>query len=196
MSMNTSNGQPPITPEVRYSIGREIISVLNSCTINISIEQTLQELQLAVERFTFGSHGSSRDMTMNDVDMLLRGDVSLDMMSFIEWLHHRKLLRLLIGKNGRLLLSFCTRYYRSVPQVKCSTPIPLRESFRIKLLTQLRMVYPEPTRIVFETVPSLMAGCVIDDGIKSADMSLQSKTPQYVRQYVAALQRMRSAQHG
>lgn len=194
--MSTSNEQPRITPELRYSIGREIISVLNGCTINISLEQTLQELQLAVERFTFGSHGSSRDMTMNDVDTLLRGDVSPDMMSFIEWLHHRKLLRLLVGKNGRLLLSFCTRYYRSVPQVTCSTPIPLRESFRIRLLTQLRRIYPEPTRIVFETVPSLMVGCVINDGTKSFDMSLQSRTPYYVRQYVGALQKMRVAKHG
>lgn len=194
--MNTSNGYPQISPEVRYSIGREIISVLNSCTINISIEQTLQELQLAVERFTFGSHGSSRDMTMSDVDTLLRGDVSLDMMSFIEWLHHRKLLRLLVGKNGRLLLSFCTRYYRNVPQVKCTTAIPLRESFKVKLLTQLRILYPEPTRIVFETVPSLMAGCVISDGTKNIDMSLQSRTPQYVRRYVAAVQKVREMHRG
>lgn len=192
MSTNTDNQPPHIAPEVRWSIGREIISVLNSCTIDLSVEQTLQELQLCVERMTFGSQSLGENMTMNDIETLMGGDVSRDMMTFVEWLHRRNIIRLLVGKNGRLLLSFCVRYYRNVRQVVCSTPIPLRESFRIKLLTYLREIYPEPTNIVFETVPSLMAGCVIDDGHKTMDLSLLSKTPKYVSKYVLAMRQARS----
>ncbi|USN96652.1 MAG: F0F1 ATP synthase subunit delta [Candidatus Nomurabacteria bacterium] len=193
--MSTDNKHTHVSPEVRGSIGREIMSVLNACTINMSSEQTLRELQLTVERLTFASENIGEDMSMTDVDTILGGDVSPGTMSFIAWLHKRNAIRLLFGENGRMLLSFCVRYYRNVQQVRCSTPIPLRESFRIKLLTQLRILYPEPINIIFETVPSLVAGCIIDDGHKRVDMSLQSKIPKLVSQYVDATRPVRTAPH-
>lgn len=183
--MNTDNSTPrPIPADAKGYIGREIISVLNSCTIDLSIEQTLQELQIAVERLTFGSQSIGSDLTLNDIDSLLNGDVSPHLMSFLRWLYHKKVLRLLVGDNGRRMLSYCSEYYRSVKQVRVSTPIPLRESFRITLLKYLRVRYPEPARIVFETSPGLLAGCVIDDGTVRADMSLQAKAPGYVGEYL------------
>ena len=190
--MSTDNKQVHVSPEIRGSIGREIMSVLNACTINMSAEQTLRELQLAVERLTFGSENIGEDMSMSDIDTILGGDVSTGMTTFIAWLHRRNAVRLLFGENGRLLLSFCVRYYRNIQQVRCSTPIPLRESFRIKLLTQLRILYPEPINIIFETEPSLVAGCVIDDGHKRIDMSLKSKVPVLVNKYVEATKPVRS----
>lgn len=184
--MSTDANTPhPISEDVRWSIGREIMSVLNACTINLSIEQTMQELQLAVERLTFGSESMGHEMSMDDIDSLLSADISHDTMTFLAWLHRRNVLQLMIGERGRLMLSYCARYYRSVREVRCSTPIPLRESFRITLLSQLRVAYPEPARIVFETVPSLLAGCVIDDGQKRRDMSLQGMMPNYVNEFLA-----------
>lgn len=187
--MNTvDNTQRPIPADAKVYIGREIISVLNSCTIDLSIEQTLLELQIAVERLTFGSQSIGNDLSLNDIDSLLNGDVSPHIMSFLRWLHHKRILRLLVGDNGRRMLSYCSEYYRSVKQVRVSTAIPLRESFRINLLKYLRIRYPEPTRIVFETSPGLLAGCVIDDGSVRADMSLQNKSPGFINEYLAAHQ--------
>jgi hypothetical protein len=185
--MNTDDNIPKSIPtDAKGYIGREIISVLNSCTIDLSIEQTLQELQIAVERLTFGSQSIGNDLTLNDIDSLLNGDVSPHLMSFLRWLHHKRILRLLVGDNGRRMLSYCSEYYRSVKQVRVSTAIPLRESFRITLLQYLRIRYPEPTRIVFETSPGLLAGCVIDDGIVRSDMSLQNKSPDFISEYLAS----------
>lgn len=160
------------------------MSVLNSCTIDLSIEQTLQELQIAVERLTFGSESIGTDMTVNDIEGLLNGDVSSETMTFLKWLHHRKIVRLLIGANGRHMLTYCSEYYRKVQQVRVSTAIPLRDTFRIKLLTQLRVKYPEPARIVFETAPTLIAGCIIDDGRTRMDATLRSKSPEYIHEYL------------
>lgn len=190
--MNTNHNVPQNRVASSVPSGREIMSVLNSCTINMSIEQTLQELQLIVERLSFGSESIGTNMSMDDIDLLLAGDISNDMIAFVVWLQKRNIIRLLIGNEGRLLLTYSVRYYRTIRQVRCSTPIQLSDSFRIKLLTQLRILYPEPTRIIFDTVPSLMAGCVIDDGHTRTDMSLKNMTPRYVGQYVATIRSMRN----
>lgn len=185
--MNTDdNTAKSIPADAKGYIGREIISVLNSCTIDLSIEQTLQELQISIERLTFGSQSIGNDLSLNDIDNLLSGDVSPHLMSFLRWLHHKRILRLLVGDNGRRMLSYCTEYYRSVKQIHVTTAIPLRETFRITLLKHLRIRYPEPTRIVFETSPGLLAGCIIDDGTLRSDMSLKARYPNYIGEYLAA----------
>ena len=183
--MNTvNNSQSANTADTKSLIGREIMSVLNSCTIDLSIEQTLQELQISVERLTFGSESIGFDMSVSDMEGLLNGDVSPQTMTFLKWLHHRKILRIMIASNGRHMLTYCNEYYRKVQQVRISTAIPLRESFRIKLLTQLRLNYPEPARIVFETAPSLIAGCIIDDGKKRMDGTLLNRSPNHIHEYL------------
>lgn len=182
--MNTDNNKHTISDDTRWSIGREIISVLNSCTINLSVEQTLLELQISVERLTFGSESIGTDMTINDIDGLIAGDVSSDMIAFLRWLHHKRVLRIMMGANGRRFLAYCSEYYRKVQQVEVMTAIPLRDEFRIKILVHLRMKYPEPTRIVFSASPSLMAGCIVDDGNKRVDMSLLNRSPAFIGEYL------------
>jgi len=194
--MNTDNSaMQGISNDTKWSIGREILSVLNSCTINLSKEQTLQELHLAVERLPLGSESIGPNLSVNDIENLLNGDVSADFMSFLQWLHHRKIIGLMVGNNGRLMLSFCSEYYRSVQQLQITTPISLSESFRIRLLEQLRVKYPEPARIVFETAPSLVAGCIIDDSRHRTDMSLRNKAPKLIGELLAAYQSQRTATH-
>ena len=182
--MNTASNQPTIPDDVRGAIGREIMSVLNACTIDVPIEQTIQELQVAIERLSFGGETMGPDISMDDIDTLLNGDISAGTMQFINWLQERKSLSILMGQRGNMFLAFCIRYYRTIREVKCITPVVLSEGFRISLLGQLRTIYPEPTRILFDVSPSLVAGCVIDDGEKRTDMSLRSASPSLVRRFI------------
>ncbi|MFZ2544370.1 MAG: hypothetical protein WAW80_00095 [Candidatus Saccharimonadales bacterium] len=194
--MNKENNDNRQTSDSQQAIGREVMSVLNSCTLNMPKEQTLQELLIVVERLTFSRESMGSDLSMATVEDVLGGDVTPDIIEFVHWMHRRKLLGLLVGENGRTFLRFSTRYYRSIKEVRCITPITISESYKIKLLTHLRMIYPEPARIVFEVVPSLILGCIIDDGVDRVDMSLMSESPQLIKKYITALKPLGDHSHG
>lgn len=195
--MNTENNTSAPPNKANHSLGREIIYVLNSCMLNVPIGQTLRELQIAIERLTF-AHDAAKEkgLTLHEIDNLLGGDISPGAMDFIKWLHTRKLVRVLVGQNGRLFLEHCVRYYRTIQEVHCITAINLDDETRIKVLERLRLMYPEPTRIVFSSQASLVVGCVIDDGEKVTDMSLKSKMPNLIRNYIGSRHIRESMSHG
>jgi len=194
MSTDSKSVQTP--SEEQLAKAQEIMSVLNACTLNMPKEQTLQELHIIVERLTFIKESREGDLSESIIEDVLGGDVSEDVMKFVRWMYHRKVLGLLTGQHGRVFLRYSTRYYRKIKEIHCITAVALRESSRIKLLTHLRTIYPEPARIVFEEAPSLVLGCVIDDGTNRVDMSLMNESPRLIHKYITSLRPTRSSVHG
>lgn len=196
--MNTDNSRPPSNPS--SAISREVVKALDESSIHMPIDQMLQELQLIVERLTFGMNtgqsGTQPALNTGDIGTLLGTDVSPALTTFVLWLNSRNMLRLLSGKNGRHFLSFCVQHYSSVKEIRCSVPISLSEGMRQSLLGHLRRLYPEPARIIFEVAPSLVAGCVIHDGESVTDMSLAGRLPELVGAYIAAARPTVGASNG
>lgn len=196
MSMNTANNHPPLRVDGDESIGRQLVRALDAHAIHLPLDQTMQELQVIVERVTFGSESIGDAMKSSDIRGLLEGDISPEMLSFVSWVCDQGLARLFAGASGRHFLSFCVQYYRDIQEVICKVAVALSAPARMRLLAELRGIYPEPTRIIFEPTPSLLAGCSISDGHAVTDMSLEHQMVPLVAEYVAARRPLKRMPHG
>lgn len=158
---------------------------LDMTTSDIPIEQMLTELQVVVERFSFYemTHESDAPIDIDMVQTLLGDDVSSGVFSFVEWAADHNILRLFTGNNGQLFLSYCTRHYKTVPEVVIATPITLDTAKRRELTERLRLVHPLPARLIFKTSPSLLVGCTITNGDSTRDYSLKRTMLSNIRQH-------------
>ncbi len=155
-----------------------IFGALDSETGSLSIGQVLTELQVVIERISFsGLHSNEQNnyqVSPEDIDILFEGEISDSMLNFVHKLAERRMLRIVADRTGQLFLNFCIQQYKLVKEIRFLTPVLLSEEAQNNLLLRLRLLYPAPARIIFETNPSLVAGFVINDGTKTVDYSLKS----------------------
>jgi hypothetical protein len=173
MLMNTENNSLSSGHKPKLSLDEEVIKALDTYTMHMPISQVLQELQIAIERLTFSGADVAGSLTIANIEILLKKDLSPSILEFIDWVHKRKIMNVLFDKGGRMFLAFCNDYYSRITEVQCFVPIDTAPTFRTRIIQLLRPVYPEPQRIIFHTSPTLICGCIIDDGAQKIDLSLQ-----------------------
>ena len=175
--------------EPNNSISVEMLmSTLSSFTINLPVAQLLSELQVVIERLSFSGlvyrEDSHNAAFVSELDLLFEGEVSRAMMNFLHWLAQNHILVVLTDRTGHLFLNHCNKIYSGVKEVKFITSIDLSPEYRGSAMSKLRVLYPLPARIVFETNPSLKAGFVIQDNSKTVDLSLKSRMDKNIKTYV------------
>lgn len=161
---------------------------LDQATRRLPVSQLISELQVAVERVSFsGIHRlkpqSSQEFA-TEIDLLFDGEISEDMLQFIYWLASFDALSILADKTGELFINFCIKQYRSMSEVRFITSVELPTETRQFIAEKLAALYPEHTRVVYEVMPSIVAGFVIRDGSKVIDRSLRSHMMSATKQHV------------
>ncbi len=158
---------------------------LDQATKRLPVAQLLSELQIAVERISFSSiHARSPQSTPEfiiELDMLFENEISEDLLQFIHWLASLNALSVLADRTGTLFLNYCIKQYRNVPEVRFITPIELSAENRQYVAQRLDRLYPSPSRVVYEVMPSLVAGFIIHDGSKTVDRSLRSHMTRIIK---------------
>jgi F0F1-type ATP synthase delta subunit len=171
-------------------VANQVMKQLDEFTLHLPIDQIMGELQVIIERLSFSElhqvlPGSRDQDKLSEIELLLKDDISPEVLGFVKWMAQQNLMRLLGGKGGRLFLSYCSVHYRKVQQVRFVTAVDIGEAARHSIVNKLRVIYPEPTRIIFEVETSLLAGCLIDDGQRRSDMSLQTNLASTLAERVA-----------
>jgi hypothetical protein len=188
--MSTEANPSQASPSTQQFL-RAILAKLDELTIASRIESTLGELQVCIERINFhmSVHPNDTTISSDSLSVLLQSDVSAQMHEFVQWSIDQGYLKIFIGKVGRVFLSYCVRYYKTVPEVIVQTPIPLSDATIRYLSQQLRPVHPYPSRLVFVTNKSLIAGCVITTPIKTYNYSLSHEMSADIKRYTKARMR-------
>ena len=162
-----------------------VVYRLDQATKRLPIAQLLSELQIAVERISFsGVHRKnpqSEPEFIAELDMLFDGEVSEDLLEFIHWLASLNALGVLADRTGYLFLNYCTKQYGEITEVRFITPVDLPTESRQYIAERLGTVYPAPARVVYEVMPSIVAGFVIHDGSTTIDRSLRSHMARTVK---------------
>lgn len=167
---------------------REALSQLDEFTQNMPVDEMVKELHLIIERLTFHSNTSrrQRELGAQDIEALLGSDVSRSMFDFMVWSADHKLLKLFQGDAGQVFLSYCAKHYRHIGEVTVTTPVSLSDVFTFTISEQLRQVHPFPTRLIFRTEPSLVAGVVIKTSDDLHDYSLRKSMLSDISAYLRA----------
>lgn len=184
--MKTANN-PTDTIDVPPVI-REALSQLDEFTQNMPIDEMVKELHLIIERLTFHSNTTKRqkELTPQDMEALLSSDVSPRMFDFMVWSADKKILKLFVGDAGQVFLSYCAKHYRHIGEVVVTTPVVLSDVFTFTASEQLRQIHPFPTRLIFRTEPSLVAGVVIKTPEELHDYSLRKTMLSDISAYLRA----------
>jgi F0F1-type ATP synthase delta subunit len=188
--MNTENNTAPVAVQTKKFLDM-ILKELDALTVASRTETTLNELQVCIERITFHLTAHPQDTTISPdiLVQLLQTDVSKEMQQFIEWAVSHGFVKLFIGNVGRAFLSYCSRYYRGMPEIIVQTPVPISESFSTILTQELRAAHPYPARIIFQTERSLIVGCVITTPQRTYDYSVRRTMTSNIALYVKASMR-------
>jgi len=178
----------------------QILDELDLATSSLPINQLLAELLVVVERLSFtGIHDAIQQYSLENIakiDLLFEGEVSDGMLSFIHWLAKYNMLKVLVDDTGSIFLNYCIKKYKQIAEVKFITPIQLSDETKSYTLGRLRLIYPQPARIIYEVIPSLSAGFVIQDGTKIVDRSLHTKITQSVKPYILKQCQQSMVNHG
>lgn len=187
MSMNTETDSPAATPDISQSLVPQVIAELDRLTTHMPVDTMLSELLAVVERLTFSgvTRNVRREPPRRVVEGLLQHDISKEVLEFTLWMADHKLLQFLSDQGGRWFLAYCNKYYSQIKQVLFITAIELKSEKRAHVLERLRHIYPAPARIVFQISPSILAGCIIDDGSKRTDYSLRKTMSQDIRSHLS-----------
>lgn len=169
-----------------------LLNQLDITTAHLSVDQLLSELQIVVERMSFSGLNESQqwedpNLLTAQIGILFEGEISTEMLDYIQWLREKSLLGIVMGSNGILFLNYCIKKYKNLPQIKFITPLPASLSLREYIRQRILPAYPAGARLVFVTKPSLVAGFVIDDGVRSIDRSLRYVVSQRLKSNVEYL---------
>lgn len=176
----------------------ELLAQFEQDTAHLPVAQIISELQIAIERISFtGLHNSNQQALPEldaEIDQLLQGEVSDTILAYIHWLASRGALGVFADQTGRMFLSYCIKLYKDSVEIKFITPIELSSSFREVIAAKLGRMYPPPARVVYEVMPSLVAGFVIQTGTATVDKSLRSFMANAIKTRLASSWRMDQAQ--
>lgn len=177
----------------------QILNQLDSATASLPVNQLLAELQVVIERLGFTSLHNSKQQhsteTLAELDLLFEGEVSDGMLSFVHWLAESDMLRLLVDDTGRIFLNHCIKRYSQITEIKFITPVQLSTTTKQYTSERLRSLYPPPARIIYEVMPSLSAGFVIQDGTRTVDRSFRSNMIQSIKPYMEKQFRASAVRH-
>jgi len=166
----------------------QILDQLDMATASLSTSQLLFELQVIVERLSFTKLDDTIKQCSQEnlakIDLLFDGEISNGMLSFVHWLAKYGILKILVDDTGCIFLNYCIKKYKQIPEIKFIAPIQLSDETKCYILKQLRLIYPQPARIIHEVAPSLSAGFIIQNGAEIIDRSLRSKIIQSVKPYI------------
>jgi len=158
---------------------QQMLDELNRATERLPVDQFLSELQLIIERISFSQLHLNRQqqvsVTIAQIDMLFQGEISTEMLGFVQWLREANLLHVIADKPGLLFLNYCIKKYKGMTQVRFVSAVSLDTTLRDYVWQSILKLYPANTRLIFEVNPSLVAGFIIEDGAKTVDKSLRSQ---------------------
>jgi F0F1-type ATP synthase delta subunit len=156
----------------------EALQFIETISRNVSMEITLTELQLVVERMSFSGLAERQPQddvaTMAEIDLYFRDELREPMVSFLHWMASRNMLGVLSGRAGLVFLDHCIKKYAKVSEVVITTAVSLDADYEQHLADRLRAVHPLPARILFAVQPNLVAGLTIDVGHLRIDRSLRT----------------------
>jgi len=181
---------------------QEAIEQLEMRSTEMPIASTLAELQIVIERLSFTDivNKTEQNKAVDPIKLklLLQDEISNSMMDFVLWVSEHRLLRMLSGDTGRHFLSYCITTYRSVTEVECVTPIKITGDYKASLVKRLRVIYPQPSRIIFKQSSMIIAGFILISGRTVVDKSLRRHITQTVPDYVRAKSKLagRTEAHG
>ena len=196
MSMSTETKVPSVATAA--SSVDVVIEMLEQLTAHMSAAQLLAELQLAVERLAFSQLHVRKlegDELLAELDILFVGELSEGILKFIRWLAEQGKINVLYGRPGVLFLDHCIKVYDQITEVHFVTAVELHASTMRSVTARLGMIYTEPHRVVYDVMPSLVAGFVIQDGSKVIDKSLRTMMAHKINQRVHGRRKAKVA-HG
>ena len=178
----------------------QILDQLDLSTASLPTAQLIAELQVVVERLSFtdlhDAIGQYSQENLAKIDLLFEGEISDGMLSFVHWLAKYNLLKVIVNDTGNIFLNYCIKKYNQISEVKFITPIQLSDEAKCYTLGRLRLIYPKPARIIYEVMPSLSAGFIIQNGAKIIDRSLRTKIIQSVKPYILKQYQSSVVNHG
>ncbi len=162
-----------------------VITKLDEATKDLPVDQLISELQLVVERISFSQLESKKSrgtpVTIAEINLLLDGEISAEVLGFVQWMSAQNMLSMISDSNGLLFLDYCIKKYKKIIQIKFTTAISLDDTTKETIKARLLPTYPVGTRMIFNTSPSIVAGFILDDGQVSADKSLRSYMQQAIK---------------
>lgn len=165
-----------------------VLQEFDTRTMTLSVDQLLAELQIAVERVSFSTSSGKplvySSASIAQIDMLFDGEISDEMLGYVQWLFQNQFLNVLVGDTGLLFLNECIKRYRNLVQVRIITAVPLQDSLKNHMREQLSGQYPKGSRFVFEVNSTVVAGFIIDDGTRRIDKSLQTFKTQKMKESI------------
>lgn len=169
----------------------EMISQLQQATARLPVTQIMSELQTIVERISFAGlhhhHPQASPEALAELDLLLNDEVSDDFMNYVHWLASKEALEVLADQTGHIFLNYCVKFYKQVSEVRFITAVELSNDFRQVVAHTLATVYPPPARIVYEVMPSIAAGFVIQADGTTVDKSLRSYMVDSIKLHLGSL---------
>lgn len=179
---------------------RQIFVKLDVSTAVLSVDQLISELQVVVERMSFsGLHKTFKKgdaAALAEIDLMFEGEISMPILSFVYWLADNDGLSVLADKTGHFFLDTCIKRYKSITEIRFATAIELTDETKQSIVHDLYKVYQEPSRVIFEVIPSIVAGFIIRDGAKVIDKSLKTMSTQAIKKYLTNEYNQMAVNHG
>lgn len=157
----------------------KIFIALERTTSALQVSQLLAELQTVIERISFSRlHLTLRDqhkVLFAELDLLFEDQISKEMHAFVRWLAKNEFLAIVADNTGMIFFNVVAKKYRALKEVHFISAAVLSLDMQNLLRRLLHRNYDaRTTRVVFKVAPALIAGFVIQDGVRIVDKSLRS----------------------
>jgi F0F1-type ATP synthase delta subunit len=153
--------------------------------------QLIDDLRMVVERITFSDLASTSN-SIEDieaaVETLFVRDQPRAMIVFIEWAVHRGYIATLSGNVGYSFISRVSDELSKFKEIEFLSAVKLPQAFQIEISEQLHRVHGDSSRIVFMTIPSLVAGFVVRYADGKDDYSLAGSASMFIEKFLVATQ--------
>ena len=162
--------------------------------------QIMRELSIVLERLRFVpdnnellQHTDSKHV-QSSLAFLFQQDISSDMLHTLQEIHEQGLGAILTEDEADGFYQYCQEYFDRLGEIRIISAVKLSPGFEQQLAVQLNRDSPDTTRVVFEVLPSITAGCmVVDPTGRTTDYSFKTNITFYAHRYLSRkLQELRS----
>jgi F0F1-type ATP synthase delta subunit len=162
--------------------------------------QLIENLRMVVERITFSDLATSSAESIDTGEALIESLFARDqpraMIVFVKWVLRRGYISMLSGDNGYGFITHVSNELSRFKEIEFLTAVKLPQKMQIEVSEQVHKVHGEDSRIVFITVPSLMAGFVVRYPDGKDDFSLSGSASGLIQQFIITTQPQYDAGRG
>lgn len=154
-------------------------------------KQIVDDLQMIVERLTFSgltSSEESSDVLESEAEQLFVRDLPRPMVVYVKWLIRKGFIGYISDDEGYKFVSYVSTALEKYHEVEFLTAVRLPRSSQVEISEKLKGVHGAQSRIVFMTVPSLVAGFVVRRPDGQDDYSLAGSAGGLIEKFLLSVQ--------